>query len=202
MRKPQFFPFCLWHCQRFGMDQLGKRMVNLNWSPKSVKWETGCKNEWSMQYHSWTSLPGIQIISCYNFFKAENVHLLFKHQNCFLKENNPWILNKWKLVARLVILSRIILSSGGNSTNCVLAHTKLVVWWTTKLFQMITYPCVIQKSLSPEKSVDTLFEYVPIWSRNSCHRNINVWKHEFKLEGFQKEHIHLLIILKYEKGKI
>lgn len=131
MRTPQFFPFCLWHYQRFGMDQLGKRMVNLNWSPKSMKWETGCKNEWSMQYHPWTSLPGFQIISCYNFFKAENVHLLFKHQNCFLKENNPWILNKWKLVARLVMLSRIFLSSGGNSTNCVLAHTKLVVWWTT-----------------------------------------------------------------------
>lgn len=64
---------------------------------------------------------------CYNFFKAENVRLLFKHQNCFLKENNPWILNKWKLVARLVMLSRIILSSDG---ICVLAHTKLVVWWT------------------------------------------------------------------------
>ena len=68
-----------------------------------------------------------ELLPCYNFFKAENVRLLFKHQNCFLKENNPWILNKWKLVARLVMLSRIILSSDG---ICVLAHTKLVVWWT------------------------------------------------------------------------
>lgn len=66
-------------------------------------------------------------LSCViTFFKAEKVHLSFKDQNYFLKENNPWILNKWKSAARLLMLSRIILSSDGIG---VLAHTKLVVWW-------------------------------------------------------------------------
>lgn len=64
-------------------------------------------------------------------FKAEKC-TSFIQTSKLLEREQLWILNKWKLVAtRLVMLSRIIQSSGGNSTNCVPAHTKLVVWWTT-----------------------------------------------------------------------
>ena len=128
MRKPQLFPFCLLHYRGFGMDQLGKRMVNLSGSLKGVKWGAGCKNEWYTQFHSWASSPRIQIILRCNIFKGKKVHLLFLQQNFFLKENNPWILNKCKSTVRLAMLSRIILSGDG---ICQLAHTKLVVWWTT-----------------------------------------------------------------------
>lgn len=43
------------------------------------------------------------------------------------------------------------------------------------LFQMITLS-LCDRNPSPEKSVDTLFEYVPIWSRNSCHRNMEMFE--------------------------
>lgn len=70
MRMPQLFPLCLWHHWSFVMDQLRKRIVNLSWSLKSVKWGIICKKSDLHQFHSWAFSSGIQLSLCCNYFKG------------------------------------------------------------------------------------------------------------------------------------